>query len=185
MTTNELAVASPAWQTYALRNPIIALDTLHADYCRAVGIARNNAAFRFKHRAALIGPDNAEANHVLGAMGECAFAIHLGETYKATINTFKVGGDVGPYQVRTRRSATASLIVRDGDRDTDIFVLVVQERELRFRVVGWILGGDAKRADWKSDPGNRLPAYFVPQERLHTMGEFDYAPSNPQRKEEM
>lgn len=103
--------------------------------------------------------------HIEGACGELVVAIALNRTWEATVNTFKVGGDVGHLQVRTRSKHGYELLVRDGDRDEDIFVLVTGQAP-NYRIVGWIRGVDAKRPEWQQTHGNRPPAYFVPHRAL-------------------
>lgn len=111
--------------------------------------------------------------HCVGAAGEIAVAKALGVYYEPTVNTFKEGGDVGPYQVRTRLRHKYELLVRDGDRSEDAFVLVTREgREATFRVHGWLHGGDAKRSDWYHAHGGRDFAYFVPQLELRPLEEL-------------
>lgn len=103
--------------------------------------------------------------HVEGACGELAVAKLLNRYWAGTLNTFKEGGDVGNIQVRTRSRENYDLIVRTDDRDEDVFVLVVG-RAPKYRVVGWIRGKDAKRAEWSQTHGGRPAAFFVPQHAL-------------------
>lgn len=110
-------------------------------------------------------PDHGWQIHVEGAAGEMAAAKALGMYWSGSVNTFKVGGDVGSVQVRTRSRSDYDLIVRADDRDGDVFVLVVGASP-SFDVVGWILGRDAKRSEWLRTHGGRPSAYFVPQEAL-------------------
>jgi hypothetical protein len=100
-----------------------------------------------------------------GAGGEMAAAKILNLYYSATINTFKVGGDIGNLQVRTGSKDHHSLIIRSRDRDEDVFVLVVGKAP-RYHVVGWIEGRKAKNSEWIKNPGNRPQAWFVPQSEL-------------------
>lgn len=103
--------------------------------------------------------------HIEGACGELAVAKALDRYWSGTINTFKLSGDVGKLQVRTRSRTHYDLLVRDDDCDEDIFVLVVG-RAPSYRVVGWIRGKDAKRSEYRQSYGNRPIAYFVPQSAL-------------------
>lgn len=148
-----------------------------------------------ENRAALATGDDEMSNHVVGAHGEHAFAKWLGvertasrkfgvcsecHCYVGTVNTFKSEGDVGSYQVRTRRYGAARLIVRTDDKDSDVFVLVLPgvtdvEKVINpsvhrtWRMVGWIRGGDAKQYEWRDDPRGRGAAYFVPHNALNPM----------------
>lgn len=103
--------------------------------------------------------------HIEGAAGEMAAAKALGRYWDMPVNTYKQGGDVGDLQVRTRSRHDYELIVRDGDRDGDTFILVTG-RIPRFQVHGYIRGRDAKRPEWARNHGGRASAYFVPQAAL-------------------
>lgn len=103
--------------------------------------------------------------HVEGACGELAVAKALGRYWNGSVNTFKVGGDVGAMQVRTRSRSHYELLIRPDDKDQDVFVLVTGTSP-KFKVVGWIKGKDAKRVEWLQTHGGRPPAYFVPQKSL-------------------
>jgi hypothetical protein len=59
------------------------------------------------------------------------------------------------------------LIVRDHDKDDRRYWLVVGGYGA-YRIVGWMLGGDAKNEKYKTFHGNdRPPAYFVPPRDLN------------------
>ena len=103
--------------------------------------------------------------HVEGAAAELAFARFRNLYWSGSVNTFRQGGDVGPVQVRCRSQSHFDLIVRDGDRDEDVFVLVTGAIP-RFEIVGWIRGGDAKQPQWRQEHGGRPSAFFVPQSAL-------------------
>jgi len=113
--------------------------------------------------------DDGWTAHVEGACGELAVAKVLDVYWQPSVNTFKRGGDVGLYQVRTRSRATYELIVREDDDDDATFILV-RGRSPQFSVVGWIRGADAKRLDWLQTHGDRPAAYFVPDAALSPMG---------------
>jgi hypothetical protein len=91
--------------------------------------------------------------------------------WNGSVDTFQNGGDVGRLQVRTRRKQSYELIVRPHDRDADVFVLVVGVAPV-FDVRGWMMGRDAKQPEWLMDHGGRPPAYFVPSDALHPIGEL-------------
>ncbi len=103
--------------------------------------------------------------HIEGAAGELALAKWLGRYWDGSVNTFQSGGDVGEIQVRTRSKEDYDLLVRPGDKEDAVFVLVIGKAP-RFRVVGWIRGADAKRPEWLRAYGGRAEAYFVPQHAL-------------------
>lgn len=104
-----------------------------------------------------------------GACGELAVAKSLGREWEATVNTFKTGGDVGQYQVRTTSYPEGSLIFRPGkDRESDVFILVIGVAPV-FDVVGWIMGSDARQGKWYREYGGRPPAFFVPRDEMRPM----------------
>lgn len=103
--------------------------------------------------------------HIEGACGEIAAAKAMNRYWSASVNTFKNGGDVGQIQVRTRSRADYDLLIRDNDRDGDVFVLVTGKIP-NFCVRGWIVGLDGKKDVWRKGHGGRPPAWFVPQSAL-------------------
>ena len=77
--------------------------------------------------------------------------------------------DVADWQVRSTRGPTNRLIVHKTDHDDKRYILVRADLP-RFVLVGWILGRDAKRDEWWTDPtGKGRWAYFVPASALHPM----------------
>lgn len=117
-------------------------------------------------------PDDGWSVHIEGACGEMAAAKAMGRFYSGSVNTFRDGGDVGSIQVRTRSKEGYELIVRENDRDDDVFVLVVGRAPM-FRVLGWMRGRDAKQAEWRKEHGGRVAAYFVPTAALRGMVELN------------
>ncbi len=108
--------------------------------------------------------------HVLGACGEIAVAKALYIPFQSTIDTYQTVPDVGIYEVRTRSKPYYELLVRPGDKDDSIYILVraVPSNQLRrFEIVGWLKGVEAKQKVWRKTHGYRPPAYFVPDRALH------------------
>jgi len=106
--------------------------------------------------------------HIEGACGELAVAKCLGLYWSGSIDTFKVGGDVGKLQVRTRSKQYYDLIVRPDDRSADIFILVTG-RAPTFQIHGWIVGTEAKKPEFLQTYGGRPEAYFVDKDHLHSI----------------
>jgi len=109
--------------------------------------------------------------HIEGAIGERALAKYLGVYWDATVNTFKNQPDSAGCEVRTASEDNYSLIIREDDPTGSIFVLLVGKVP-QFRVAGWIHGVDGKQQQWIRNPGEREPAWFVPQKELNTMDTF-------------
>jgi len=135
-----------------------------------VGVSRNVEAMRKGCKNRL--PINDEWNaHILGALGECAFAKGTHRYWNGSVNTFK-GSDIGAnIQVRTRSKHNYDLIVRRDDRDDDIFVLVTGGPNM-FMIHGWILCADAKQERYIQNYGFHGAAYFVPQSELRQIDEL-------------
>jgi len=112
------------------------------------------------------------SEHIEGACGELVVAKALNCYCSGSVNTFKLGGDLGSnIQVRTRSKHEYELIVRPSDRDDDVFVLVTGKSPC-FVVRGWISGGSAKASEWKKAHGGRAEAYFVPHSSLLPMSQL-------------
>jgi hypothetical protein len=145
----------------------VTLDRAAVFWAAEIGVTRHLEAL-LAARPDAYGYDAARdgwGDHIEGACGELAVAQLLGWTWEATINTFKVGGDVGDVQVRTRSRHYYDLLIRPDARPTDCYVLVTG-RCPRYRVHGWIRAGDAMRPEWLHTYGGRPPAYFGPATAL-------------------
>lgn len=118
-----------------------------------------------RQAAAAVDPVGNWQQEVEGACGELAVAKVLGRYWSGSVNTFKMGGDVGDVQVRTRSRHEYDLIVRDRDRDADWFVLVTGTAP-RYRVHGYIQGEAAKQPHYRKNFGGHGEAFFVPQADL-------------------
>lgn len=103
--------------------------------------------------------------HVEGAAAEMAYCKARGVYWGAGVNTFKAADVGNKVQVRSTKLRNGCLIVREDDHDDHYYVLVVGQIP-SFEVVGWILGRDAKRSEWKRSPEGREEAFFVPQNQL-------------------
>ena len=130
-----------------------------------VGVMRNLSCV-YKGKKGRVPDDKLWQVHVEGAMGEAVVAKALRTYNPMTVDTFKDGGDVGErVQVRTRSQHHYDLIVRDNDRDDDVFVLVTGTCP-DYQVHGWCYGKDAKKDRYLKDYGGHGEAWFVPQESL-------------------
>ncbi len=109
---------------------------------------------------------------MVGAAGELALAKALGVYWNFSVDTFRTKPDVAGYEVRTRTNPKWDLFIRGNDSDRRKYALVVIDNG-GFRIVGYMLGADAKRREWLRDYGNRsAAAYFVPQAALHPIPEL-------------
>lgn len=121
--------------------------------------------------------------NVEGAAGEIAFAKYMGWYWSGSINTFKTGGDVMDFEVRTRilkkkgeqgyldEEWMYDMIVRPDDKDESSYVMVLG-RAPNYEVIGWLPGRDAKRPEYLKNHGGRPYAHFVPQSVLRPIEEL-------------
>ena len=102
----------------------ITLSQRELSIAAQVGCARHIAAIsNGRENAHGLGKANAWNLHIEGCAGEMAAAKALGYYWTPSVNTFKIGGDIGEaIQVRTRSKHTYELIIRPDDRDGDTFV---------------------------------------------------------------
>jgi hypothetical protein len=104
-----------------------------------------------------------------GVAAELAVAKTLGRYYIPALHVQSgTEGDVAHYQVRSTEHANGCLLVKDGDRDEDVFVLVVGSMP-KLTVVGWMRASEGKLPEWRRNVRGR-EAWFVPQSALHPMG---------------
>jgi hypothetical protein len=147
----------------------VTLEWFEVSRAALVGVSRNVEALRKGLQNARPTNENDWHVHILGALGECAFAKATNRYWNGSVNTFKSGGDVGDsIQVRTRSKHFYELIVRDGDRDTDVFVLVTGGPH-EFTIRGWMPASEAKQPKFKANYGGYGDAYFVPQSALRAI----------------
>lgn len=111
---------------------------------------------------------------VVGACGEIAVGKLVDRWYVPSVNAFHVIPDcLEDVEVRSTKHRDGCLIVRDNDAPDRRYVLAVMDGNA-VRLVGWILGSEARRAEWKRDPHGHRPAWFVPQLELRGMCELDH-----------
>lgn len=104
-----------------------------------------------------------------GALAERALAKALNVYWDSSLRRYRNAeeADVGPYHVRWTEHEGGHLVVRPHDKPDAPYVLVVGVAP-HYRVVGWMLGRDAK--EYKDDPGGRgKPCGWVPQSALHDL----------------
>jgi hypothetical protein len=106
-----------------------------------------------------------------GAAAELVVAKCLGIYWNGGIDTFKkpdLGKDI---QVRWTPLHSNSLIVREADPDSNIYILVTGTTP-KFVVRGYLYGSEAKNKAWERSPNGRAPAYFVPANHLRPILEL-------------
>lgn len=153
-------------------NIIISLNLMELQLAAELGIERQLESLRKKlsDKHGFNGLDKWTI-HIEGAAGEMALAKYLNVFFVPTINTFKKGGDVGNYQVRTclkNDEEDLYLLVRPDDDDERIFI-AIWSRCPDYHILGWMKSSDAKQEKWKQFRGGRPPAFFVKPEFLNPM----------------
>jgi hypothetical protein len=136
-------------------------------YAGCIGVRQNvESVMRNRQQRYESGKDDRWRQNVEGLCGEVAVAKALNVYWEPKVNSFKTRGDLAGFEVRTRSRHDYELLVRDQDPDDRAYVLVTGVAP-NFVVRGWMLGKDAKQAQWRMDHGNAgQPAYFVPQMAL-------------------
>jgi hypothetical protein len=135
-----------------------------------VGVLREVSALnRSRPTAHDCDESNAWTYHVEGAAAELAVAKHIDRYWRPLTRSQlrDLPGDVADVQVRSTPRSDGSLIVHRRDLDDARFYLVVTALP-SYRIVGWLLGRDAKQERyWRTNVAH--PAYFVPQSELHAI----------------
>ena len=143
----------------------VELEWFEVSRAALVGVSRNVEAMR-KGCVNRMQIGDEWSAHILGALGEAAFAKATNRYWSGGVNTFKAADIGSNIQVRTRSKASYDLIVRSADRDDDVYVLVTGG-PTEFVLHGWIRCGDAKRDEFKANYGMHGEAYFVPKSELN------------------
>jgi hypothetical protein len=109
--------------------------------------------------------------HVIGALGEVAFAKWADLYWDGSIGRFRgMGGDVGKFQIRARQGYLP-LIIRPTDGDQDVFVLVCKVTPITWDVYGWTRGMIGKQRG-KVERMQGGPRYLVDPSLLADMREL-------------
>jgi hypothetical protein len=118
---------------------------------------------------------NASANPTLDIdIQNCAARVAFDRAYglepELKINNFHRGADPSVF-VRSTRYPTGSLIVRDEDRDHDLFVLAIGS-DKEWTLVGFLTGAEAKQRGRLFSENGRPDCWMVAQSRLRPMAEL-------------
>ena len=147
---------------------LIKLNYLEVHLASQIGMMRQEISLQkgLKDSHGFDG-ENGWSIHIEGAGGEMAVAKYANTYWMGSVNTFKKINDVGKVEVRTRSRDYYDLLIRNDDKNEDVFVLVVGKIP-DFKIVGWLKGKDAKKPEWLKTYANREAAYFVPQSELNS-----------------
>jgi hypothetical protein len=150
----------------------IELDPIEILIAQEVAGARRLLAVANGRRDRVFAPSDYWRNDVNAAGAEVAAAKHTGHYWRGCAGVTPRSGqsDVGPYDVRSSSTHT-NLIVRPNDRSDRLYVLVTGAIP-NYLIHGFMLGWDAKKPIYKSNPGGLGEAYFVPAKALRPMEDF-------------
>jgi hypothetical protein len=110
---------------------------------------------------------------LVGVLAERAWAKFRNEYYRSPLNEFHDVPDASDdTEVRGVDEPGKRLIVRDNDASDRRYVSLLVDREGNATVRGWMLGGDAKRDEWKTNPNGHREAWFVPNDQLRPIDEL-------------
>lgn len=139
-----------------------------------VGIRRciNSAVLNFGNRG--VTKSRMWDVDINGSLGELAFCRLMNIYFSATSEKpdkvdFLIGGV--KVEIRTAFELSSRLIIRRGDLDDAVFVLMTGAM-LEFEFQGWIWGKEGKMDGFVDAPANRTPAWFVPKESLRGLEEL-------------
>ena len=143
----------------------VTLDTEEMEFAALAGAMRRARALSVglndRYGAVDVDPWSID---IEGVAAELAVAKALGRYYVPALRVQTEGGDVGSYQVRHTHHQNGCLLIKDGDRDEDYFILVIGHAP-SLRVVGWLRAMHGRRPEWRREVRGRS-AFFVPQEAL-------------------
>lgn len=117
--------------------------------------------------AFILEGDNGNGQHVIGALGECAFAKFLGVPWSPAPMK---GVDVSGYQVRTTKKPTGRLPIRARDAGDQKFALVRRHGFDKFEICGHITAKEGREVGELDNPAAGKaagPATFVTADKLH------------------
>jgi hypothetical protein len=147
---------------------VITLTPWEEWQAREVANARRltSRALGMRHRG--FNPNPSAWQDDFGAGAELAVARYANVYWPASIATGKAVADVGTMtEVRTTGRRDGGLIIRQGDPEDRIYVLVVHGDWPVFRLAGWLFGRDMMTPAWRQSTPD--PWWQVPQAYLHPM----------------
>lgn len=131
----------------------------------SIGIRRQIAAVA-KGRDPGTRPENEGwSAHVVGALGELAYAKWRKVYWPATVGRPDYDGDVGDAEVRSTERVNGRLLLKTADPEDRAYILVVVQN-CQCIIHGWLWGHEAKKPDYW-DATMPSPCFAVPQRDLH------------------
>jgi hypothetical protein len=110
--------------------------------------------------------------HVLGALGECAFASAYGIPWDGD-DAFGRVPDVGGCEIRTRAAPYLDLSFKANDHADRPYVLVQQVTRKEYDIVGWLTAAEGRQDRYyrraATPAGTYYDVWFVPPSDLHPL----------------
>ena len=106
-----------------------------------------------------------------GACAELAVGKAFNIFWNGSVNTYKAPDLSGRLQVRYTELDHGSLIFRGNDNVNDNFILVTGLAP-NYIIRGWLKGCDAKQDEYIKYPDDKIPSWFVPQNKLLPIGQL-------------
>jgi len=181
--TKELVV--PVFEPAAPAIPTGQLTPQWDERCHRSAHQRQDDAHRDGRTDAWFGPVR-KPNYwesfdmdLLGCRSECAFSLVRGEIWTGELDRFPNESDVGSYECRGTYWPNGKLLFRPSSK-RDVahrdrpFVLVVFDRELNFKIPGWLYGWEIQQYPLTDlgHPERNSPVHAAPQDPLRTYAEL-------------
>jgi len=111
--------------------------------------------------------------HEIGCISELAVARWLNSDWVDFSTSFKeLTSDVGNLQVRATDFEYGRLFVHPKDNDDQPYVLVRTHKLPVVKLIGWMMGVEAKRKEWWQELRKGRPCFIVPNNQLRPMEEL-------------
>lgn len=148
---------------------IVTLNSFEMRFARKMGQARQERRMKEGRRNRMGSAGGAE-DHIIGCMGEMAFAKHADKYPSGLFLDMAEDDDVGGIQVRTRRQHYMDLYLWESDPEDAWYALLTGTGpEFQFHGVVWGVLGKVK-SNWTEAkvPFPRVDCYIVPRKQLIT-----------------
>jgi hypothetical protein len=145
----------------------VTLNDEDYELARQLGTARTSDAQCSRRPGRAACPPNNLQQDIDGAAAEIAFARVMGVAPSVASGPSR-GPDVAGFHVRSTAWPNGKLIVRPGDSEDNVYVLVIGSVK-DWRVIGTAVGREAIHPDFWYEQNGRPGCYRFPQERLRRL----------------
>jgi hypothetical protein len=137
------------------------------ELARQIGTARTAEAQQSNRPGRAGCPPNNLEQDINGAAAEIAFARVMGMAPSISVGPSQEP-DVAGFHVRSTSWPNGKLIVRPGDPEGNLYVLVVGVGK-EWRIIGSAVGREATRPEFLYEENGRLGCYMPPQSKLRRL----------------